>query len=432
MELTATHRNWQVRILTTTFVAYIGYYLTRKVFGIVKTSVAPALGVTLQEVAHLWTAFLVAYMVGQFVNGFVGRRIGPKLLILIGLGISIGCSVVFGVSNSYAMFMLFMILNGLVQASGWPGVVGGVAHWLAPKERGTIMGLWSSSYLVGNMAVKLLGAYILAAGGEEMGWRYTYFSMAALTLLIWLMVLVFQRDKPEDVGLAPIITEVEELDEAVVKEARSEHISMADYLRLIFSAPILLMGACYFCVKFLRYALDSWLPTFLDLQGMGKAAASSYSSIFDFAGIAGALVAGLLLDRVFKKQWVPVCLLMGIGCVLSYWMVLQFGTSPTAVAWLFGAVGFMLYGPDTIICGAAAVTVAGERNALAAAGIINGIGSIGPIVQEEVIGWIVDESNPVASLRHTNYLFLGIAGLFVTLLTIEYVLVRRRHAGAAG
>lgn len=427
MEMTAKHRQWQLTVLMTTYVAYVGYYLTRKVFGIVKTSVAPALGVSLQEVAHLWTAFLVAYMVGQFVNGFVGRRIGPKLLILLGLGISILCSVVFGISNSYWMFMLFMILNGLVQASGWPGVVGGVAHWLAPKERGTIMGLWSSSYLVGNMAVKLLGAYILAHGGEQMGWRYTYFGMAALTLVIWFFILWFQRDKPEDVGLAPIITEAEERNEAVVKEARDEHISMGDYIRLIFSPPILLMGACYFCVKFLRYALDSWLPTFLDLQGMGKAAASSYSSIFDFAGIAGALVAGLLLDRVFKKQWVPVCLLMGVGCVLSYWMVLQFGTSPMAVAWLFGAVGFMLYGPDTIICGAAAVTVAGERNALAAAGIINGLGSIGPIVQEEVIGALVDESNPVNSLRNTNYLFLGIAGLFVALLAVQYVAIYRRR-----
>ena len=427
MEMTAKHRQWQLTVLMTTYVAYVGYYLTRKVFGIVKTSVAPALGVSLQEVAHLWTAFLVAYMVGQFVNGFVGRRIGPKLLILLGLGISILCSVVFGISNSYWMFMLFMILNGLVQASGWPGVVGGVAHWLAPKERGTIMGLWSSSYLVGNMAVKLLGAYILAHGGEQMGWRYTYFGMAALTMVIWLVIFWLQRDKPEDVGLAPIITEAEERSEAVVKEAREEHISMGDYLRLIFSPPIMLMGACYFCVKFLRYALDSWLPTFLDLQGMGKAAASSYSSIFDFAGIAGALVAGLLLDRVFKKQWVPVCLLMGVGCVLSYWMVLQFGTSPMAVAWLFGAVGFMLYGPDTIICGAAAVTVAGERNALAAAGIINGLGSIGPIVQEEVIGALVDESNPVNSLRNTNYLFLGIAGLFVALLAVQYVAIYRRR-----
>lgn len=427
MEMTAKHRQWQLTVLMTTYVAYVGYYLTRKVFGIVKTSVAPALGVSLQEVAHLWTAFLVAYMVGQFVNGFVGRRIGPKLLILLGLGISILCSVVFGISNSYWMFMLFMILNGLVQASGWPGVVGGVAHWLAPKERGTIMGLWSSSYLVGNMAVKLLGAYILAHGGEQMGWRYTYFGMAALTMVIWLVILWLQRDKPEDVGLAPIITEAEERSEAVVKEAREEHISMGDYLRLIFSPPIMLMGACYFCVKFLRYALDSWLPTFLDLQGMDKAAASSYSSIFDLAGIPGALLAGLLLDRVFKKQWVPVCLLMGIGCVLSYWLVLRFGTSPATLAWLYGTVGFMLYGPDTIIAGAAAVTVAGERNALAAAGIINGLGSIGPIVQEEVIGALVDESNPVNSLRNTNYLFLGIAGLFVALLAVQYVAIYRRR-----
>ena len=425
MQMTATHRNWQVTVLTTTFVAYIGYYLTRKVFGNVKTSIVEDLGITLADTANLWTAFLIAYMLGQFINGYFGRKVGPKVTLLAGLGISIVCSIVFGLANSYATFMVFMIINGLVQASGWPGVVGGIAHWLTPKERGSIMGVWSSSYLIGNNVVKWACALFLANG---LGWRYAFIGLALGTLLIWLIILIFQRDKPEDVGLEPIISPREELEEAAVHTATSERITFRDYLGLVFSPVIVLMGASYFCVKFLRYALDSWLPTFLDLQGMDKASAAGYSSIFDFAGLAGAIVAGLLLDRVFKKQWIPVCLLMAIGCVLSYGLVLYFGTSPVLLAWLFGGVGFMLYGPDTIICGAAAVAVAGERNALAAVGIINGIGSIGPIVQEQVIGRLVDANDPIASMRNTNYLFLGVAVLLTVLLVLQYQITRRKKA----
>ena len=167
MEITAKHRQLQWQILLTTYFAYVGYYLIRKVYGIVKTSLVEEFHWTLQDTAHIWTAYLVAYAVGQFMNGFIGRKFGPKMLILTGLGISMGCTVVFGTTNSYATFMLFMIVNGLAQASGWPGVVGGIAHWLAPKERGSIMGIWSSSYLVGNMLVKWIGAYFLA----HMGWR---------------------------------------------------------------------------------------------------------------------------------------------------------------------------------------------------------------------------------------------------------------------
>ena len=53
-----------------------------------------------------------------------------------------------------------------------------------------------------------------------------------------------------------------------------------------------------------------------------------------------------------------------------------------------GLVGFMLYGPDSLISGVGAIDVASKRGALVAAGIINGMGSMGPIFQEELIGWM--------------------------------------------
>ena len=43
-----------------------------------------------------------------------------------------------------------------------------------------------------------------------------------------------------------------------------------------------------------------------------------------------------------------------------------------------GLAGFMLYGPDSLISGVGAIDV----------GIINGTGSIEPIFQEEIIGWL--------------------------------------------
>jgi sugar phosphate permease len=53
-----------------------------------------------------------------------------------------------------------------------------------------------------------------------------------------------------------------------------------------------------------------------------------------------------------------------------------------------GLAGFMLFGPDALLSGVGAIDVGSKRGALAAAGIINGMGSIGPIFQEETIGWM--------------------------------------------
>lgn len=408
--LTSGQVSWRRRILIASYLAYGGFYLTRKVFTICKTTIAKDLGWELGDTAHIWTAFLVAYMLGMFLNSFIGRRWGPRLLLLGGLGLSMGCNIVFGCANSFATFIVFMFFNGLVQAAGWPGTVGAVAEWLRPGERGRIMGIWSTNYLLGNMLVKSLGGFLLGA----YGWRWSFFGCTLLTFGIWWLVYLWQRNRPRDVGLAPIIDE-NSAARREVNASQADRVTLRQYAQLATSPIILAMGASYFCIKFLRYALDSWLPAFLNLQGLDVARASYYSQVFDFAGLGGVFLAGWALDRWFKGNWAAVCAVMSLGVIAGYAAVIQFGSSPAALAIWFGLVGFMLYGPDTLLCGAASVQVAGEKNAVAVAGLVNGLGSIGSVVQEQVIGWLVrgDAQN---GLRNTNRLALGMSILMAVLL----------------
>jgi sugar phosphate permease len=55
---------------------------------------------------------------------------------------------------------------------------------------------------------------------------------------------------------------------------------------------------------------------------------------------------------------------------------------------LLGLIGFTAMGPDSLLSGACAMDAGNRRQAALAAGVINGLGSIGPIVQEPVIGWL--------------------------------------------
>jgi len=418
--LTHEQQSWRWRILISTYFAYAGYYLTRKVFTISMTSLSSDFHVGLDKIAHIWTSYLLAYMIGQFVNSFIGRKWGPRLLLLGGLGISIVINIIFGFANSYSTFMTFMFFNGLVQASGWPGTVGGVANWLRRKERGRIMGIWSTNYLVGNIVVKMLGGFLLAA----LGWRYAFWGCTLLAFAIWWLIYFWQRTRPEDVGLDAIVRTLPE--EAEIEASQQCHIRFKDYIKLLLNPIVPLMGLSYFSVKFLRYALDSWLPTFLNLQGLDKAQAAYYSTIFVYAGLAGAILAGFALDKMFHSRWERLSLVMGIGMVAGYWSVLRWGQNPIVLAFLFGLVGFMLYGPDTLLCGAASVQVAGEENCVALAGLVNGMGSIGPVIQMEVISWIMGDNPPAIAIRNTNRLALGMSILFVVFMFIINLNLRSR------
>ena len=411
--LTAEQKKWRWRILLSTYVGYGGYYLTRKVFTICKTSIADDFGWELGDTAHIWTAFLLAYMIGQFLYSYAGRKWGPRVILLSGLGVSIFCNAAFGMANSYATFITFMFVNGLVQASGWPGSVGAISRWLRSSERGFVMGIWSTNYVVGNIVVKSLGGYLLGT----MGWQWSFYGCTLLTLGVWAILLLWQRNKPEDVGLAPIVDTEEGKDSRAVAVSQDDQVSFGDYLKILSHPLVLAMGASYFCIKFMRYALDSWLPAFLNEQGMSVSEASYYSMIFDYAGIAGILVTGWVLDRYFRGNWALLCTVMGIGAVFGYLAVVFLGTSPLMIAFSFGIVGFMIYGPDTLLCGAASVAVAGEANAVAVAGIVNGIGSFGPIVQEEVIGWLV-RGDVQQGIRNTNLMTLSMSILFVCMMAV--------------
>jgi MFS transporter, OPA family, glycerol-3-phosphate transporter len=410
--LSGAQNHWRWRILVSSYLGYVGFYLTRKAFTICKTSIARDLNWELADTAHIWTAYLVAYMLGMFINSYVGRRWGPRVLLLGGLGFSLLFNIIFGFSNSFATFLVFMFFNGLVQACGWPGTVGAVAHWLRPAERGTIMGIWSTNYLIGNLLVKSLGGFLLGAWG----WRWSFWGCTLLSFGVWWVVYFWQRNRPEDVGLEPIVVDKEDSTRAV-QASQADRVSLRQYAELALNPMILAMGASYFCIKFLRYALDSWLPAFLNVQGLDVARSSYYSQVFDFAGVGGVFLAGWALDRWSRGNWAAVCALMAVGVIAGYGMVIWFGSSPVAVAICFGFVGFMLYGPDTLLCGAASVQVAGEKNAVAVAGLVNGLGSIGSIVQEQVIGALV-RGHVQVGMRNTNRLALGMSVLMTLLLGI--------------
>ncbi len=381
------YRRWQIQIFSATWLAYAGYYFCRKAFYVVKADLAESFGITTIDLAHLGTAYLVAYMIGQFSSAWVGRRLGPKLLLLVGMGISIGCNAAFGFTNGFWTVLVFLTLNGLAQGTGWPGCIGSLAFWFKRAQRGSILGVWSTCYQVGSVLASSLAAFLLGYAG----WRYSFFGASVVLMAIWLLVLWLHPNRPRDKGLPPI-----EADEADEEEGTDEaEAASAGARKGLGWSPavivtILLMGLTYFCIKFLRYALWSWAPFFLrrnfDLAGDD---AGYLSTVFDLFGFLGVLVAGFASDRLFKGRRSALCVLMLAMMTLSFLAMYVVGsTNVLAFAISMGFAGFMLYGPDSLISGVGAIDVGSKRGALVAAGIINGMGSIGPIFQEQLIGWM--------------------------------------------
>jgi sugar phosphate permease len=345
------YRPLQIKILAATWLAYAGYYLCRKPFYIAKVSISDSLHFDTIHLAHLGTAFLAAYMLGQFSSALFGKKLGPKLLLIAGIAVSIISTAAFGMSNGYWTFMLLISINGLAQGTGWPGCIGSLAFWFRRKERGSVLGVWSTCYQAGAVAATVMASLLL----DRAGWRWSFFGGSIALLGVWFLVMLLHPGRPEDAGLPP-------LEDEGGDQGRPDP-GKTGWNRSII-ATIVLMGLIYFCIKFLRYALWSWLPWLLNRNFfMTEASAGYLSTVFDICGLAGVIIG-----------------------VLYY----QGSTSIFIFTAAIGISGFMLFGPDSLLSGVGAIDAGSKQGALNAAGIINGMGSIGPIFQEQVIGWMYE------------------------------------------
>jgi OPA family sugar phosphate sensor protein UhpC-like MFS transporter len=379
-------RIFRAQLFTATWLSYVGFYLCRKVFGVVKAPLKELLQVDDLHLAHIWTAYLVAYMLGQFLAVWMGKRLAARGILLLGMGVTIAANLAIGLvipwgPSAYGWLLGFMVLQGLAQATGWPGNVSLMANWTRHKERGTVMAWWSTCYQLGGMAGKALAAFVFG----WLGLAWSFWGASLLFLAIWVLFLFWGRERPESAGL-PAIPDHEPLrvGEKAAATPRSA-LTEGQILGIIIS-----MGAIYFSFKFLRYALDSWSALIIKEHfALSTSAAGYISASFDIVGFLGVITAGILSDKVFGGGRSLIIFIMSIGTFVATLLLWRMGlSSPVAFAVLLGAVGFMMFGPDAMLSGTLAMDLGSEKTALKAAGIVNGLGSVGPIIQEPVIGYL--------------------------------------------
>ncbi len=397
---------WRARIFASTWLCYAGFYFCRKPFYIVKSELGESFGWDAAALGLIGSVYLIAYTIGQFVAGWSGNKFGPRNILMGGMATSILCGIAFGTTNSLGTFVGFMALNGFAQATGWAGTVGTMGNWFRRHERGTVMGFWATCYQWGGVFANGLAAWALGA----LGFKYSFFAGSLVLLFVLIFFFFNQRNQPEDVGL--------ELNDAKEEDDGGD----GSWSRSVITT-VLLVGVFYFFVKFIRYALWSWVPFFLSRNyGMEGDDAGYLSTVFDLAGVGGVVAAGFVSDRFFGGRRAKVSFILLLAMVAATVVMYTAGQSALLLfAISLGLVGFSLYGPDALMTGAAAQDIGGKHATLAA-GIINGMGSIGSVAQEFVIGSLYESGEGALG---PIFAMLVVAALLAA-ASLAVVLVRNR------
>lgn len=379
---------WRWQIFAITWLAYAGFYLTRKSFAVAKIEMGKPTGLGLTDVQMSWIdgAFMTVYAIGQFLWGACGDRYGPRKVVALGMLGSVIAALAMG-SVSFAIpLVIFSALQGLCQATGWSPLAKNMGAFFSRTERGTVMGLWLTNYAVGGF----VGSFYAGYAGGLLGWRYAFWIPAATLALILLLFLFLQRNKPEDVGL-PAIEVYHYEDETALKTGEASdkpgRKSWKVILEVIRNPMVLFLALVYFFIKPTRYAILFWSPKYLSEQLHASMAKSgSLSALFELAGPASVLIAGVLSDKLCGSRRNPICVVCLLASGVMLFVFDKLPHTPLILGGCLFLLGLLLFPPDSLVSGTAAIDFGTREGASTATGLINGCGSIGAIVGATIPG----------------------------------------------
>lgn len=385
----ARYEQWRWRIFCVTWMAYAGYYLTRKSFSVAKIEMAQptVLGWNLADMAWVDGAFLVAYAVGQFFFGALGDRFGTRKVILVGMLASVLTAFVTGALSSVLGIGLLFALQGVCQSTGWGPLTKNVGEFFSRGERGRVLGLWCSNLALGGM----LASIIAGVAAQALGWRYAFWAPAGCLLLIWIVFFLFQQNRPEDLELPPIEQYHGERETVFPLRATADEEAGPRGVMwgVLTNRMVWLLAAVYFLLKPTRYLVMFWSPFYINAKlGTGAAESGFLSSFFELAGLPGMFLGGYVSDRVFRSRRMPVAVLTLLAAAL---LILCFAYLPAtglALGAGFFAIGFLIHIPDSLVSGTAAIDFGTRRGASTAVGLINCCGSAGAVLGATLPGWI--------------------------------------------
>jgi OPA family sugar phosphate sensor protein UhpC-like MFS transporter len=369
------------RIFWLSWLSYFSYYFTRTNLSAAKKPMAQDLGFSKADLNYIDLASLTFYCVGQFVHGALGDVLGPRRLVVIGMLVSAAVSALFGVNSILSVLVLLWAVNGFVQATGWPGNGKLMASWFDTHVRGERMGVWATCYQAGGVAAKLLATALL-----YWGWRAALLGPALWVACVAGAFWLFVRDRPSELGYRD-----PELEPGVSKQELAR-LRREAWPVVLTHARVWCLGLTYFFMKLMRYAFIYWLPFYLaEAYHYDKVKAGYVSIAFDAGGIPVVIFAGYMADRLLGRRRIATaafwCFAL-CGALALYRVIGDDGLGWNILGLCL--IGGALFAADSLVSGSASQDLGGPHASALACGLVNGIGSIGGIVQGFVTVYVSD------------------------------------------
>jgi MFS transporter, OPA family, glycerol-3-phosphate transporter len=388
------YKKLRIQVFLGIFLGYAGYYLVRKNFSLAMPDLVDQ-GFNKAQLGFALSGVSIAYGLSKFLMGNVSDRSNARTFLTAGLVLSALTMILMGVvpfaTSSITVMFLLLFLNGWFQGMGWPPCGRVVVHWYSVKERGTMMSIWNVAHNVGG---GLVGPIAILAIEIFTDWHSKFYFPGMIALVFALIGFLLIRDTPQSCGLPPIETYKNDYPKNYSADQEKELSAKEIFLKYVLNNRMLwYIAFANAFVYLVRYGILDWAPTFLEeAKGFSLKESGWAYFLYEYAGIPGTLLCGLISDKVFKGRRAPatiIYMVLVLVAVLVYWK------NPPGNVWIDNAaliaIGFLIYGPVMLI-GVQALDLVPKKAAGTAAGLTGLFGYMGGALFANIaIGLVVDK-----------------------------------------
>ena len=314
----------------------------------------------------LLSAFSLSYGISQLPAGWLADRIGRRLLLTIGIcGVALAGLLV-GLSQTYIMLIVFLVVMGILGGGYHPASVALLSASFEPKNWGRALGF----HAVGGTASFLLAPFVAVAIAAAWGWRSSFIGLAIPTIVLGIVLYVLLR------GVAETKRAKHEISASDTETPPTPHRRRNLVLFIILST---FSGAAIF-------STISFIPLFMvDHFGASRELAGIFLVLVYSSGFWAAPLGGYLSDHLGRIRVMlaacfiagPVIYLLnlapysvGIGVVLVIIGMISYVRMPVAEAYIMSQTS--------------------ERNRSTILGIYYFCGMEGSGLITPVVGYLID------------------------------------------
>jgi sugar phosphate permease len=324
----------------------------------------------------------MAYALGKLFLGGLGDIWGGRTSFLIGLAGATAFTLFFTAGATVPLFMLAWVGNRLTQSVAWAGLIKVSSKWFDYTSYGTIIGVLSISYLVGDAAARQSMGTLIQHG---FGWRPLFYFASAVAGAMLVFNWLFLRESRADLKFAE--AKPNPLNLYGDRETRPS--VRALLLPLLRSRAFLLVCFLSLGCTIIRETFNTWTPVYLrDYLGYSVSDAARLSAIFPGVGAVSVIVSGWLSDRmgVTGRSMVLFFGLAAAAVALLLLMSMRSGAAGSLLPLIaIGSIAFCLLGPYSYLGGAFALDFGGKQASAASSGIIDGVGYLGAVAAGDTV-----------------------------------------------